>query len=502
MAQGADYYTDLGVSRDASPEDIRRAYHKAARELHPDVSDEVDATELFLRIQSAYDVLSDPVKRTKYDQSLPPQEKTGPVVSLSTIYSRETLLKINESQIIYVMIELLAPPDAKTRPSPPMNVCLVLDRSTSMQGERMDTIKNTAVELIRQLRQDDLLSIITFSDRAEVLVSADKRTDKNEIEKKIKLIQPSGGTEIFRGLEAGFFEVRSRYSNSFANHIILLTDGRTYGDEGDCMRIADQAAIYGIGISGLGIGAEWNDAFLDTLAARTGGNSMYISQSKDIEKLLKEKFSGLGQIYAERVTFDLNMKPGVELNYAFRISPDANLLKSTSPIRLGMIPKEPGLAFVLEFLLDPIVSFSGTLPLAEGQISLDIPTRANPNCILSLHLSRQVSEIPDLEPPPTRLVNAISQLTLYRIQERANQYLVDGHPDDASRHLHNLATHLFSQGQNELARTTLQEADNIKQRGSLSETGKKAIKYGTRALLLPAGAHEPPNWPAEEVKKQ
>jgi len=316
------------------------------------------------------------------------------------------------------------------------------------------------------------------------------------------MIQPSGGTEIFRGLEAGFFEVRSRYSNSFANHIILLTDGRTYGDEGDCMRIAEQAAIYGIGISGLGIGAEWNDVFLDTLSTRTGGSSMYISQPKDIDKLLKEKFIGLGQIFAERVTFDLNLKPGVELGYAFRISPDANPLKSTSPIRLGMIPKEPGLAFVLEFLLDPIVSFSGTLPLAEGQISLDIPTRTNPNCILSMQLSRPVSEIPDIEPPPTRLVNAISRLTLYRMQERANQYLVDGQPEDASRRLHNLATHLFTHGQNELARTTLEEAENIKQRGSVSEAGKKAIKYGTRALLLPAGAPEPSDWSAWEDKQR
>jgi Ca-activated chloride channel family protein len=372
-----------------------------------------------------------------------------------------------------------------------MNVCLVLDRSTSMQGERMDTIKSSAIELIRQLRLEDIVSIVTFSDRAEVLFSAGKRSDRQEIEKKIKMIHPGGGTEIFRGLEAGFFEVRSRFSNAYANHIILLTDGRTYGDEADCLRIADQAAIYGIGISGLGIGSEWNDVFLDSLAARTGGGSMYLSQPKDIDKLLKEKFIGLGQIYAERVTFDINVKPGVELRYAFRISPDANPLKSTSPIRLGMIPKEPGLAFVLEFLVDPIVSFSGTLPLAEGQISLDIPTRNNPNCVLSLNLSRPVSESGDTQPAPTRLVQALSKLTLYRLQERANQNLLDGEYEQARNHLHNLATHLMSQGQQELAQTALQEAENIRHTGGLSEVGKKAIKYGTRALLLPALAPVP-----------
>jgi Ca-activated chloride channel family protein len=97
-----------------------------------------------------------------------------------------------------------------------------------------------------------------------------------------------------------------------------------------------------------------------------------------------------------------------------------------------------------------------------------------------------VSEETDLQPPPTRLLKAMSQLTLYRMQERANQYLAEGQLDDASRHLHNLATHLFSQGQHELARTTLQEAENIDQHLGLSNAGKKQIKYGTRALLLPS----------------
>ena len=487
MLKSSDYYSDLGLPRTASPEEIRHAYHKAARELHPDVSEAVDANELFLRIQAAYDVLSDPTKRSKYDQTLPTEEKTGPVVELNTYYSRPSLIKINEPQAIFVLTELIAPPHAKTVQSPPLNVCLVLDRSTSMRGERMDTVKSTAIELVRQLRQEDLVSIVTFSDRAEVLVSAGKRSEKSEIEKRIKMIQTGGGTEIFRGLEAGFFEVRSRFSNNSSSQIILLTDGRTYGDEADCLRIADQAAVYGIGISGLGIGSEWNDVFLDSLAARTGGSSMYVSQTRDLEKFLKAKFNGFEQIYAERVTYDINVKPGVELRYAFRISPDVNPLKSTSPIRLGVIPKEPSLAFVMELIIDPIVTFSGTLPLADGQISLDVPTRTNPNCILTLQLSRPVDEEGKYTPPPTRILKAISQLNLYRMQERANQYLADGQYEDASRHLHNLATHLYSQGQDELARTALQEATNIEESQILSASGKKIIKYGTRALLLPSG---------------
>jgi Ca-activated chloride channel family protein len=73
------------------------------------------------------------------------------------------------------------------------------------------------------------------------------------------------------------------------------------------------------------------------------------------------------------------------------------------------------------------------------------------------------------------------------MQERAHQQLANGEQDSATRHLQHLATHLFAQGKQELARTVLNEIDRIQSDQDISEEGKKIIKYGTRALLLPAG---------------
>jgi curved DNA-binding protein len=63
-----DYYKTLGVSRDASREDINRAYRKLARKYHPDLNKEAGAEEKFKEINEAYEVLKDPDKRKKYDQ--------------------------------------------------------------------------------------------------------------------------------------------------------------------------------------------------------------------------------------------------------------------------------------------------------------------------------------------------------------------------------------------------------------------------------------------------
>jgi curved DNA-binding protein len=69
MARGArDYYDILGVPRDASPQDIQRAYRQLARRHHPDVNKQPGAEERFKDITEAYDVLSDPNKRKRYDQ--------------------------------------------------------------------------------------------------------------------------------------------------------------------------------------------------------------------------------------------------------------------------------------------------------------------------------------------------------------------------------------------------------------------------------------------------
>ena len=67
-----DYYEELGVSRDASTEDIKRAYRRLARKLHPDVNQAVDAEDQFKRVSQAYDVLSDPEKRRSYDMGADP----------------------------------------------------------------------------------------------------------------------------------------------------------------------------------------------------------------------------------------------------------------------------------------------------------------------------------------------------------------------------------------------------------------------------------------------
>jgi hypothetical protein len=72
---------------------------------------------------------------------------------------------------------------------------------------------------------------------------------------------------------------------------------------------------------------------------------------------------------------------------------------------------------------------------------------------------------------------------LYRLQEQARLDVAAGEYDRAAEHLQQLSTHLLAQGERELAKTALLEAENIRRQKEFSQEGQKAIKYGTRALL-------------------
>lgn len=77
MAPARDFYEVLGVSRTAGQDDIQRAYRKLARKHHPDVSKDPDSEENFKQVSEAYDVLSDPQTRKKYDAFEPDFRKVG-----------------------------------------------------------------------------------------------------------------------------------------------------------------------------------------------------------------------------------------------------------------------------------------------------------------------------------------------------------------------------------------------------------------------------------------
>jgi len=479
-----DHYALLGISRAASQEEIKRAYFEAAQKLHPDKNKAAGETELFLGVQQAYEVLSNPKRRAQYDATLPVEEKPALPYEYRFLYSRSSLVRLNEPQMLYVIVELQAPPEARKSPSPPLNVALVLDRSTSMKGEKMDVVKATAIQVLRSLRPQDILSVVTFSDRADVIIPAAYHQERSRLEARIQMIQPSGATEIYQGLEAGVKEVMRSIDSKRINHIILLTDGHTYGDEQQCLALASKLAEKGIGVSSMGIGKEWNDIFLDVLSTRTGAASAYVAEPQDIRRLLLEKFNALAQTFAEDVTMEINQTEGVELSYVFRLQPDPSPIPVDAKLRLGSILQDTSTRVIFEYIIQPKAVKSDTIEFMDGALKVSIVSHPMPMPPLRMRLRRSISDSSETDTPPPEIVHALSRLMLYRMQERARKEIEKGNIDTATRQLETLASNLLSQGERSLAQTILLEVEYLQKQHTLSEEGTKKMKYGTRALFL------------------
>ncbi len=486
MTEEQNYYVLLDIPVDASTDELRRAYREAAKRYHPDRNQSKNETELFLKIQEAYDVLADPDRRAEYDANLPPEMRASPPVNVNLQFSRPCLYRIPEPQLMYALLEISPKEDADPVPTPPLNLCLVIDCSTSMQGAYLDTVKLTAIELVRQLGAQDVLSLVSFNDTAQVVLPGGMRYDPRRMETNIQMLHAEGGTEIFKGLESGYAEVRKTNRAGRMNHVILLTDGRTYGDEEACLKLAAQAQSDGIGISALGIGSKWNDAFLDQLTSLTGGHCMYVNTPKEVAQILKEKVSGLSQSFADQVRYDFELPLGITLNYAFRLHPETSMLTANSPVLLGRVPRRGSLSVLMEFLVAGLASHVETTSLAEGRLSMEMPGRKIPKGSLRLSVDRPAGDQDEPPPPPAGIVQALSHLTLYRMQENVQNDLASGNIKGATQRLQYLATNLLARGEMELARLVVEETKNIQIRAGLTEDGKKKMKYGTRALMSEA----------------
>ena len=479
-----DYYATLGISPDADENALKQAYRQLARLYHPDTSQEPDAAARFLEVQEAYELLGDPLRREAYDHWRKQQGlDLSPPLHLRVTPSQSTLGCLNEKQLLYVLIEITASKELDSERLP-LNLGLVLDRSTSMKGARLQQVKESARHIVDQMQPEDILSLITFSDRAQVVLPGQRSLNKTEARTAISSIYSSGGTELLQGLELGLQQVQRWLSDEVHSHLILLTDGQTYGDELDCLEAAKLAGEQGIPLTMIGVGYDWNDKLLDEMADLSHGSSVFIDSPSQISQVFKEQIQALGMVVSHNLRLNIHLAERVSLREIYRVSPQINRLRLTEEsVILGSLEQHKPQAVILELLLDSHTPGSHRLlqVTAEGAVlSLSRQTaRATREVVIPFdsRLGRR-TEV------PSDIVAAMGKLTIFKMQERAVSEVEQGNIGPAVDRLKTLATRLLDVGEPELARAALLEAGRLARTGSLSTKGLKKIRYGTRGLTI------------------
>lgn len=475
-----DLYAVLGVSPLATQEEIRHAYRKLVRRFHPDSGSEEASAERFQEVQEAYRVLGDLARRQAYDQRRAERgQDLNVALAWDILVSRQQLQALPDEQMLYLLVDLK--PSGKTAfKRIPLNLCLVIDQSTSMDGDRLDHVKAAAHQMVDELTKEDMVGVVAFHDRATVMYPSQPLTDPLRIHARISSIWASGGTEILQGLRAGLEEIRRYHRKETISHLILLTDGRTYGDEEQCLAEARRAGLEGIEISVLGIGEDWNDVFLDRLARQTGGTSAYIAYPQQVHGVMRELVQRLTMLLARDVTLTVRRTERAWVENCFWTAPFMeNLIPQEGVYHLGNLLAGKATQVLFEVVVRE--NQPGFHRLLQLEMSAHVPV-FNREERLIFDLEREFVPEAMEEPIPPALVNILSRLTIFRMQEQVWKTLETGQIEDARRRLETIATRLLDMGEAELAHVALLEAGRIAQGGRMSSKGQKMIRYGTRGL--------------------
>ncbi len=488
MDVSQDLYAILGIKQDATQDDVKTAYRAAARRFHPDANPNPGAAIQFRDMAEAYETLGNPDHRRKYDTLRKRLAAEPEYFQVEVTSSKKVLPILGEPQVVYVLVQINAHKDfqGQQKRTAPLNLALVLDRSTSMkEGGRLDKVKLASHQIIDQLGANDFLSLVSFSDHAESLIKAERVSDPLALKALVNLMSPGGGTSIFQGLEQGFSLVEKNLKQDSVNHIILLTDGKTLvkDDETASLELADRAAKLGIGISAMGIGDDWNDVFLDSIASKTGGTCAYITSPGAVVKFLNERVRSLGASFAERLTISVAPDPDVSIESAYKVVPTIQPISVTEqPLHLGALESSRSMTVLLQMQM--------TKDLAEGSrtfLRLDVtgdilyPKRPAYKFVTDLPIRAAVT--PEPQEPPRSLLDALGKLTLYRLQQKAEDSIKAGNIVEATKRLENFATRALAAGHPELAATARLEINQVQSTKMLTEEGRKTMKFATRMLL-------------------
>jgi Ca-activated chloride channel family protein len=237
----------------------------------------------------------------------------------------------------------------------------------------------------------------------------------------------------------------------------------------------------------MGIGEEWNDVFLDSLASSTGGTSIYANSPSAVVRFLNDRVRSLGDAFAERLQLTIAPDSDVTLESAFKLQPSPQPVEvRPQPIPVGALEFSRPSSVLIQLQMPPSRK-AGFRTVSRLDVTGDILSADRQAYKVLSDISVEVAENPEPEDPPLAILDALGKLSLYRMQQKAESALQDGNVVEATRRLENLATRLLAAGQDDLAQMAMVEARRVYNTNMLSEQGRKTLKFGTRWLLGPPG---------------
>jgi len=219
------------------------------------------------------------------------------------------LVAVESADELTLLVELTAPTPSTTEVRQPATLQVVLDRSGSMGGERLEGALKALLALVDRLDPKDNLGIVAFDDSVQIVVPAGPLTDKAAVKAAIRAIEAGGSTDLSAGYLRGLQEAR-RVAGPAGATLLLISDGHANAgvvDPAVLEKVAGEASSHRITTSTVGFGLGYDEVLLSALAKGGGGNELFAEEADSAVALISGEVSGLleqvGQAASLRVTW-------------------------------------------------------------------------------------------------------------------------------------------------------------------------------------------------------
>ncbi|MEZ6061131.1 MAG: VWA domain-containing protein [Planctomycetaceae bacterium] len=224
------------------------------------------------------------------------------------------VLKAGDKQTTWIRVGLEGFQLESEKQRPPVNLAIVLDKSGSMQGDKIQQAINGAIDALSLLGPNDIVSVITYDSTVNVLVPATKLTDKESVAAAIRGITAGGNTALFAGVSKGAAEVRKFLEKERVNRVILLSDGLANvgpSAPGELGALGATLLEENISVSTLGLGLGYNEDLMVALAAKSGGNHQFIEKATELADIFRREFDDVLSVVAQEIDVKITIPEGI-----------------------------------------------------------------------------------------------------------------------------------------------------------------------------------------------
>lgn len=252
---------------------------------------------------------------TYLDKALPQPEK-GEFLKLTAKWNNP---KVNgTSKEALLNISLTTSKDLGPRTEVPVNIAFVIDRSGSMDGYgRIEVVKTSLKQFSKHLMPQDQVALVTFNEEPCVEIPLQAFGNGVNFNTQVDILQPNGGTNIYKGLETGYDLILNNKGNKHAQKVILLSDGYGITEPDSVVKMSKAYNQQGISLSAIGAGTGYNYSLLALLTSDYGNALIQAPDTMSLGKAFESEMVEMLYSWGDSCKIEIICNDAIEMKNLF-----------------------------------------------------------------------------------------------------------------------------------------------------------------------------------------